>query len=224
MHYIKRAAQLRLDAMALCRTRPAPATYWDWIASIAPINFLPGNQDLVDYFAGMKAEIEQRLEDGTTALPNERYRLGFDGIMNWNKLGWLANKFASHDAAVMVGRYTHNSFWHEPQLIDTDDPILGMAQHYLLCPSNHSSKIMGELLINECRNYGIDGVVFHATRTCRAFANGQNIMSRMVQRELGIPTMVFEGDVADAAFYKDEMLEGRMEAMLEAIDMQRMKS
>lgn len=223
MHYIKRASELRLEAMAMCRAKPAPATYWDWIASIAPINFLPGNQALVDYFTGVRDEIATRLRDEVPALPNERYRLAFDGIMNWNKVGWLANKFASHDAAVMVGRYTHNSFWHEPQLIDEDDPILGMAQHYLLCPSNHSTKIMGELLIRECRNYGIDGVVFHATRTCRAFANGQNVMAQMVQDELGIPSMFFEGDVADAAFYKDEMLEGRLEAMLEAIDMQRMR-
>jgi benzoyl-CoA reductase subunit B len=224
MHYIKRASELRLEAMEMCKVTPAPATYWDWIASIAPINFLPGNQDLVDYFAGMRDEIAQRRQDNVAALPNERYRLAFDGIMNWNKLGWLANKFASHDAAVMVGRYTHNSFWHEPHLIDPDDPILGMAQHYLLCPSNHSSKIMGELLINECREHDIDGVVFHATRTCRAFSNGQNVMSNMVQRELGIPTMFFEGDVADAAFYKDEMLEGRLEAMLEAVDMNRMRA
>src|ERR1700736_3133019 len=85
MHYIKRAAQLRLDAMALCRTKPAPATYWDWIASIAPINFLPGNQALVDYFSGVKAEIEQRLQEGVAALPNERYRLALDRIMNWHK-------------------------------------------------------------------------------------------------------------------------------------------
>ena len=62
------------------------------------------------------------------------------------------------------------------------------------------------------REHDIDGVVFHATRTCRAFANGQNVMSNMVQRELGIPTMFFEGDVADASFYKDEVLEGRLEA------------
>jgi benzoyl-CoA reductase/2-hydroxyglutaryl-CoA dehydratase subunit BcrC/BadD/HgdB len=224
MHYIKRASELRLEAMEMCKVTPAPATYWDWIASIAPINFLPGNQDLVDYFAGMRDEIAQRRKDNVSALPNERYRLAFDGIMNWNKLGWLANKFASHDAAVMVGRYTHNSFWHEPHLIDEDDPILGMAQHYLLCPSNHSSKIMGELLIDECKEHDIDGVVFHATRTCRAFSNGQNVMSNMVQDELGIPTMFFEGDVADAAFYKDEMLEGRLEAMLEAIDMKRMRA
>ena len=220
MHYIKRASELRLEAMALCRAKPAPATYWDWIACIAPINFLPGNQALVDYFAGVKKEIEQRLKDGVTALPNERYRLAFDGIMNWNKVGWLANKFAQHDAAVMVGRYTHNSFWHEPQLIDVDDPILGMAQHYLLCPSNHSAKTMGELLLRDCESHGIDGIVFHATRTCRSFTNGQMVMSQMAQRA-GIQTMFFEGDVADAAFYKDAMLESRLEAMLETIDVRR---
>jgi len=220
MHYIKRAAILRLEAMALCRAKPAPATFWDWIASIAPINFLPGNQALVDYFAGVKAEIEQRLIDGVAALPNERYRLAFDGIMNWNKVGWLANKFAQHGAAVMVGRYTHDSFWHEPQLIDEDDPILGMAQHYLLCPFNHSSRTLGELLLKECEMYGVEGVVFHATRTCRSASNGQLVMAQMAQRA-GLQTMFFEGDVADESFYKDAVLESRLEAMLETIDVRR---
>lgn len=220
MHYIKRAAQLRRDAMDLCKAKPAPATYWDWIASIAPINFLPGNQALVDYFVGVKTEIEQRLQEGGTALPNERYRLAFDGFMNWNKVGWLANKFAQHDSAVMVGRYTHSSFWHEPHLIDEDDPILGMAQHYLLCPFNHSAKVSGEILLKDCEDYALDGVVFHATRTCRSATNSQMVVAKMLQRQ-GIQTMFFEGDVADAAFYKDALLESRLEAMLETIDVRR---
>lgn len=220
MHYIKRASELRLEAMALCRAMPAPATFWDWIASIAPINFLPGNQALVDYFAGVKAEIEQRVVAGVAALPNERYRLAFDGIMNWNKVGWLANKFAETGSAVMVGRYTHNSFWNEPQLIDADDPILGMAQHYLLCPFNHSARVLGQLLLRECETYGVEGVVFHATRTCRSASNGQMVMAQMAQRA-GLQTMFFEGDVADESFYKDAVLESRLEAMLETIDVRR---
>jgi len=223
MHYIKKASILRLEALALCRAHPAPALFWDWIASIAPINFLPGNQALVDYFAGVKAEIEQRLAEGVHALPNERYRLAFDGIMNWNKVGWLANKFAEHDAAVICGRYTHSAFWNEPQLIDEADPILGMAKHYLLCPFNHSAKVLGELLVRDCEMYGIDGVVFHATRTCRSASNGQMIMAQVAQRA-GIQTMFFEGDVADAAFYKDEILQSRLEAMLETIDARRSRT
>lgn len=223
MHYIKKAAQLRMDALELCRSKPAPAVFWDWVASIAPINFLPGNQALVDYFAGVKAEIEERLADGTPALPNERYRIAFDGIMNWNKVGWLANKFAEHDAAVICGRYTHNSFWHEPHLIDEDDPILGMAQHYLLCPFNHSARNLAELVLRDCETYGVDGIVFHATRTCRSATNGQMILAQMAQKR-GIQTMYLEGDVADEAFYKDEILLSRLEAMLETIDVQRTRA
>ena len=222
MHYIKRAAELRQEGLELCRRAPTPATYWDWVASIAPINFMPGDQRLVDYFQAVKDEIEQRLRDGVTALPNEKYRLYFDGIMNWNKLGWLARKTAELDAAVVCGRYINHAFWQEPHLIDTDDPIRGMAQHYLLCPTNHGAKTLRELLVRDCRDYGVDGVMFHATRTCRAFTGPQHVLADHVHKELGVQTMFFEGDVADASFYKDEVLESRLEAMLEAIDVRRM--
>ena len=221
MAYIRRASELRREAMELCKAAPTPATYWDWVASIAHINFLPASQELVDYFAGVKAEVAQRLEDGVPGVKNERYRLYFDGIMNWNKLGWLSRKFAEFDAAVVCGRYTHNAFWQEPHLIDTEDPILGMAQHYLICPINYGMGTLKYLMKRDCEDYGIDGVVFHASRTCRAFTNSQHLLARSAKSELGIPSTFFEGDVADASFYKDEILESRLSAMLEGIDIRR---
>jgi benzoyl-CoA reductase/2-hydroxyglutaryl-CoA dehydratase subunit BcrC/BadD/HgdB len=224
MTYIKQASQLRREAMDLCAERPTPATFWDWISSIAQINFLPANQELVDYFANIKREIQTRLDEGVPGIADERYRLYFDGMMNWNKLGWLAKKFADHDVAMIAGRYTHNAFWQEPHLIDTDDPILGMAQHYLLCPTNHGTKTLQHLMTRDVEKYGIDGVVFHSSRTCRAFTNPQHVLAETAQRDLGIQTMFFEGDVADASFYKDEVLDSRLEAMLEAIDVRRMKT
>ncbi|NLE78341.1 MAG: 2-hydroxyacyl-CoA dehydratase, partial [Rhodococcus sp.] len=222
--YIKRASELRLEGMELCKQAPTPATYWDWVASIAPINFLPGNQDLVDYFAGVKTEIEQRIADGVGAVANERYRVYFDGIMNWNKLGFLTRKFAEYDVAVVAGRYTHESFWQEPQLIDVDNPLLGMAQHYLLCPLNHGLKNLQELLLRRLDEYAIDGIAFHSTRTCRAMTNPQAMLARAAEAERGVKSFFFEGDVADASFYNDELFDSRLEAMLEAIDVQRMKS
>ncbi|MBV6755039.1 2-hydroxyacyl-CoA dehydratase subunit D [Rhodococcus opacus] len=224
MSYIKRASELRLEGMALCRQAPTPATYWDWVASIAPINFLPGNQALVDYFAGVKAEIQQRVTDGVSAVADERYRVYFDGIMNWNKLGFLTRKFAEYDVAVVAGRYTHESFWQEPQLIDVDNPLLGMAQHYLLCPLNHGLKNLQELLLRRLDEYAIDGIAFHSTRTCRAMTNPQTMLARAAETERGVKSFFFEGDVADASFYNDELFDSRLEAMLEAIDVQRMKS
>jgi benzoyl-CoA reductase/2-hydroxyglutaryl-CoA dehydratase subunit BcrC/BadD/HgdB len=221
MTYIRRAAELRREGLDLCRATPAPATFWDWIACVAPINFLPGNQALVDYFQGVKDEISGRLAAGVSGVQDERYRLYFDGIMNWNKLGFLARKFADHGAAVVAGRYIQNAFWQEPQLIDTSDPLLGMAQHYLLCPTNHGNRTLEHLTLRDCRDYDVDGVVFHSTRTCRAFTGPQRLLAKAARDQLGIPSIFFEGDVADAAFYKEGILESRLVAMLEAVDIAR---
>jgi benzoyl-CoA reductase subunit B len=221
MTYIKRAGELRREGLELCKATPAPATFWDWISCIAPINFLPGNQALVDYFQNVKDEIQHRMDAGISAVRDEKYRLYFDGIMNWNKLGFLSRKFAEHGVAVLAGRYIQNAFWQEPHLIDTSDPLLGMAQHYLLCPTNHGSKTLDHLTLRDCESYGIDGIVFHSTRTCRAFTGPQRLLAKSARDNLGIPSIFFEGDVADASFYKEEILDSRLVAMLEAIDVAR---
>ena len=79
----------------MCTATPSPARFFDWIVSIAPINFLPGDQKLVDYFETVKAEIAERVGQRRRLGADEKYRLFFDGIMNWNKIGWLADKFAA---------------------------------------------------------------------------------------------------------------------------------
>lgn len=221
MSYIKRAAELRREGLELCKAKPAPATFWDWISCVAPINFLPGDQALVDYFAGVRDEIQGRIDAGISGIANEKYRLYFDGIMNWNKLGFLSRKFAEHGVAVLAGRYIHNAFWQEPHLIDPEDPLMGMAQHYLLCPTNHGTRTLDELTLRDCREYDMDGIVFHETRTCRAFTGPQRLLAQSAKKNLGIPSIFFEGDVADASFYKEEILESRLVAMLEQIDQQR---
>ncbi|WP_420390359.1 2-hydroxyacyl-CoA dehydratase subunit D [Marinobacter sp.] len=224
MTYIKQAAEIRREAMAMCANMPAPATFWDWIASVAHINFLPAGPELVEYFSKIREEVAQRIANGESAIKDEKYRLYFDGIMNWNKLGTLAKLFAERKVAVVAGRYTHKPFWQEPQLIDTDDPIRGMAQHYLLCPTNHGFQTIKNFTKNDCEFYGLDGIVFHSTRTCRAFTGPQQMLARAMKKEMGIPSIFFEGDVADESFYKGELLESRLEAMLEAIDVRRSRN
>ncbi len=99
-----------------------------------------------------------------------------------------------------------------------------MAQHYLICPINHSLKTLNYLTLRDCERFDIDGMVFHSTRTCRAFTNPQTLLARSAREHLGLPAMFFEGDVADASFYKDEVLESRLVAMLENIDVRRAKA
>jgi benzoyl-CoA reductase/2-hydroxyglutaryl-CoA dehydratase subunit BcrC/BadD/HgdB len=224
MRQVKRASELRLEAMALCSSRPAPASFFDWVASIAPINHLPVGPQIVEFFQAVKSEVEQRVAQGVGAIHKEKYRLFFDGIMNWNKVGWLAEKFANYDAAVIAGRYTHMAFWQEPGLIDANDPVLGMAQNYLVCPNNHSAPILINKILELCDQYEVDGMVLHASRTCRAFTNPQFLIADAASKRRGLQTSTFEGDVTDDSFYKDELVNSRVEAMLEAIDARRSRA
>jgi benzoyl-CoA reductase subunit B len=218
---IKRAAELRLEAMDLCRVKPSPASFFEWTNSIAPVNFLPGGPEIVEYFENKKAEIAARVEQGIGSVPDERYRLYWDGIMNWNKIGWLADKFANYDACVVSGRYTHLGFWQEPQVIDLHDPLDGMAQNYLTCPISISAPQVIEKTIAHCEDYAIDGMILHGARTCRAFSYPQFLIGDAVGSRLGMPSAYFEGDMVDESFYQDELVNSRVEAMLEAIDAKR---
>ena len=60
--------------------------------------------------------------------------------------------------------------------------------------------------------------VLHAARTCRAFSNPQYLIADAVQKRLGIPVAMIEGDMVDESFYKDELVNARLEAMMEAIE------
>ena len=217
MAYTREAGRLRMEAMELCTARPGPASFFDWTTSLAPVNFVPGGPAIVDYFQKVKAEIEQRIAVGEGSVPKEQFRLFWDGIMNWNKIGWLANKFAGYNANVVAGRYTHMGFWHEWETIAAKDPLEGMAINYLVCPINLSAPLMIEEIIKLCRKYEIEGVVLHAARTCRAFSNPQYLIADAVQKRLGLPVAMIEGDMVDETFYKDELVNSRLEAMLEAI-------
>jgi benzoyl-CoA reductase subunit B len=218
MSYTKEAGRLRMEAMQLCRAKPAPASFFDWTTSIAPVNFVPGGPEIVDYFRQVKQEIEARIAAKVGTVPRERYRLFWDGIMNWNRIGWLANKFAGMDAAMVAGRYTHMGFWHEYEHIDVSDPLEGMAINYLVCPINLSAPQMSAQIVRLCREYEIDGLILHVARTCRAFSNPQFLIAEAVKKELGLPVAMIEGDMVDESFYKDELVNSRIEAMLEATE------
>lgn len=220
MSYVKKAAELRLEAINLCTATPSPASFFDWIVSIAHVNFLPGTQRIVDYFEAVKAEIQERITEGVGAVPNEKYRLFFDGMMNWNKVGWLADKFASVNACVVAGRYTHMSFWQEPQMVDLNDPVPGMAYNYLACPNNSGAPYMIGEINRLCDKFKIDAMVMHVSRTCRGMTNAQHLIVESA-RNRGRAALFFEGDVADESFYKDELLNTRLEAMIESLDSRR---
>ena len=60
-------------------------------------------------------------------------------------------------------------------------------------------------------------MICHVTRTCRIFPGPYFAVMDLVEKELGIPAIFFEGDVADADFFSPEQARTRLEALRETI-------
>jgi len=76
-------------------------------------------------------------------------------------------------------------------------------------------------IVEHCEDYSIDGLILHGARTCRAFSYPQLMIAEAVGRRSGVAVAMFEGDMVDESFYKDELVNSRVESMLEAIDARR---
>jgi benzoyl-CoA reductase subunit B len=80
-----------------------------------------------------------------------------------------------------------------------------MAQNYLICPNNHGAPIMIDQINRLCDKFAIDGMVMHASRTCRGMTNPQFLIADAAQSGAA-PDAVLRGRCADDSFYKDELL------------------
>ena len=221
MAEVKEAALLRNRAMEMCEAVPAPATFFDWSASLGGINYLLGRPECVGIYREIWKEVKERVERKEAAVIGEKYRLYWDGIMCWPKFGHLAEKFASFGACVIAGRYTHLGFYNAPERIDPEKPLEGIAENAIAHHGHHNIDWLVDKVSELCIKYKIDGLICHATRTCRFFAGLQLEMMERVSRRLGIPATYFESDMADETFYSEAQIDTRLQALLETIDSRR---
>ena len=67
------------------------------------------------------------------------------------------------------------------------------------------------------RRYHLDGVLMLFHYSCRYFAGDPLILKDAVEKETGVPVMVFEADLYDPRFYTAEQMRTRIEAMAEML-------
>jgi benzoyl-CoA reductase subunit B len=217
----KVATTLRKEAMELCKVTPSPATFFDWATALGGVNYMLGQPECIDLYQDIKDEVAQRVQAKEGAVLGEKYRLYWDGIVCWPKLGVVAEKLANLGATVVNGRYPHLGFYSLPEAIDPDKPLESLAANGMALHANQNYDWLVDQTSRLCQEYSIDGLVCHGHRTCRPLAAPQLQIMDGVSRKLGIPAVFFEGDIADETFYSDAQIDTRVQALLEEIDARR---
>jgi len=207
------AVELWKQVLETAEHRPSPFTCFDAFIHMAPIVTLRGKQEVVDYYELLRDEMLQRIEDGVSAVPEEKFRLIWDNIPIWYEMRNLGNLFASNNACLVADTYTNA--WAVD--IRIDDPLTSMADAYMKVYLNISIDLMVEQLLNLMERYDADGLVMHSNRSCKPYSLGQYDLAREVTEKTGKPVLIIEADMTDSRVYSEAQVRERVEAFIESL-------
>jgi benzoyl-CoA reductase/2-hydroxyglutaryl-CoA dehydratase subunit BcrC/BadD/HgdB len=196
--------------------KPAPMTCFDAFFHLALIVTLRGKQEVVDYYAMLLAEMDARIAQGISMVPNEKYRLLWDNLPIWYRTRWLSEKFSAADACLVADTYT--SGWCSTiAYIDENDFLGSMAEAYTRVFLNAGTDAMAERIISMAEKYDVDGLVMHSNRSCKPYSLGQYDIQRLVQEKMGLPTLLIEADMSDERSFAESQIETRIDAFMEIL-------
>jgi benzoyl-CoA reductase/2-hydroxyglutaryl-CoA dehydratase subunit BcrC/BadD/HgdB len=187
---------------------------FDAFINMAPIVTLRGTKEVVDFYREMKAELKQRITEGISAVPGEKFRLLWDNIPIWYKMRELSELFASYGACLIADTYTHAWVFEG---LETEDPLDGLARAYTMAYLNISIDLMVDKILDLLTRFSADGIVIHSNRSCKPYSLGQYDIKRIIYEKTGILSLVLEADMTDARVYSDAQVKTRIEAFMETL-------
>ncbi|MDP2952840.1 MAG: 2-hydroxyacyl-CoA dehydratase family protein, partial [Chloroflexota bacterium] len=173
---LKATCTLRNECVELMKRIPAPATNFDMAVSMAPTIYLLGNPENTEYFRRLKAEMEERVAKKIPGImPDEKYRIYFDGFMLWGWIGWLARKLVSYGANMIIGRYAPLEMFPNPEELDPEHPVDSLVRQHTYRMRYAMPEVAADLIPKWVEEFSIDGMVVHNSRTCRLWNLGQQV-------------------------------------------------
>lgn len=217
----EQGSQLWGKVLDCCAQVPAPMSCFDAFIHMAPIVTLRGTQDCVDYYQILSDEMQDRLAQGISAVPNEKFRLLWDNLPIWFVMKSLSGKLSEMQTCLVAASYT--SSWantsFDPDNADDWDAILDQLSRAYLSPYiNSGFERRVEMFAEMLEHYKADGFIMHSDRSCKPYSIGQYQIRDLVQKKTGVPGLIIEADMADSRVYAEGPTMTRLEAYLESLE------
>ena len=193
---------------------PSPITFFDGTIQMGPAVVLRGHQDAVDYYKLLLAELQERVAGGVGAVEGERFRVYWEGMPIWGKLKDLSTQFLQLRTCVVASTYCNSWIFEE---LDPADPFRSMARTYstiFICRSDDEKERYIEQMVEQ---FKIDGILYHDAKTCPNNSNSRYEMPQRMQKKLGKPYVIVNGDLNDLRLYSEEQTRTNIEAFAEQL-------
>ncbi|HEY7726554.1 MAG TPA: 2-hydroxyacyl-CoA dehydratase family protein, partial [Anaeromyxobacteraceae bacterium] len=209
----KGCSDLWRDCLRTSASRPAQLGFFDATIHMGPAVILRGTQEACDYYALLLDELRERAAAG--AGPRERFRVYWDGMPVWGRLRDLARLFAALETSVVASTYCNSWVF---DALDPADPLPSMARASLQLFIARSEGPKQAYLERMVREFAVDGVVFHDSRTCPNNSNARFGMPQRLRKACGVPVLTLDGDLNDLRCFSDEQARTNIEGFVEQLE------
>jgi len=211
------------NAYEFRKQRPCPMPGEDHFNVFVPGYFMIGTSEALEFYRDLYQELQEKAKIGVGVLPDEKYRLLWGmGLPPWHSM-YIFNYFEDM-GAVIVREITYRP----PEPVDVPphishplEKIAWRAYHRYTWRHARAQKNSGnpdvELILEFIDDYGVDGVVMHASKSCRSTSIGQVHFGNLIQKYVDVPVMFMESDIVDLRDYSEAQTKKTIEAFMETI-------
>lgn len=192
---------------------PAPMTLFDQYMAMAPIVDQRGTQTAVNFFKKLLAELQDRISKKIGGIPNEKYRLYWDGLPLWQSIVDFYMILFEKGAHLMANNYTRA--WAQLSS-DPNNVLESYAVNFL---RNYDPMINYRAwdIAETIKRYKLDGFILHSDHSCRFLSLGLTDTLEKVQEMTGVPGLLLDTDHGDPRLYQSEQIRTRIHAYLEML-------
>jgi len=222
-----RTGELINKILELNKNVPAPFDELDFMGTALAACWWRGCRkkpwNAVDYFEKALAEVEERVKNRIGAIEDEKFRLVFDSNPPWYKFSWLGDYLAQKGAIYVTSSFNrwwtgYNGFNYGWCMMGRDWSFEDIGRcnipHWINAGIEERIKYLSRLV----KDYRVDGAIFMDNRGCRILSYAMLDEAAHLERELGIPTLLYEGSMADPRHFNEDTVKGQLDTFLEILE------
>ncbi|MFH0976777.1 MAG: 2-hydroxyacyl-CoA dehydratase family protein [Spirochaetota bacterium] len=210
----RKCSDLWKETLESASAVPGPLTFFDGCTLMGPAVVGRGTQAAVDIYTDLLNEMKERIKNKEGAIPEEKFRLYWDGMPVWGRLGAHSQMFAELKANVLASTYC--SSWIFTAL-EAADPFRSMAQAYTDLFIVRSDEYKEQYVKDKIDLYKVDGIIYHDSKTCPNNTNCRYGLSKRIEERTGLPGLTIYGDLNDLRCLSDEQTKTNVEAFIEQL-------
>jgi benzoyl-CoA reductase/2-hydroxyglutaryl-CoA dehydratase subunit BcrC/BadD/HgdB len=213
-------------AYDLRKAIPCPMSTQDHFVIFVPHHMLLTDSMTLDFYKGLYDELKQRVDNKIGVIDEEKYRLLWGvGLPPWHSM-YILDYFLTFGAV-----FAAETAYMIPEPFDIPPDITDPVELIALRAYERNSALqrrgkeaggvppLAQAHLERIRDFSIDGMVMHITRSCRAATMGQ-IFTRNVIRDYypRLPVMFMESDIIDLHTYSEAETKNQIEAFMEMVE------